>query len=222
MSKLTNRERSDYSFRQALSPIAKKACEIVARIRKEEQEQIWTPKLEEQIAAREDVVIYPGMIFTHAKDIMESTKLWRIVRRMPKGALLHSHCDAMVEFDYLFDVLLATAGMHMVAPDGALSTPAALSESRVAFRFLKTPRTGGPSVWSDAYAAGTPVPLADAADGFPGTGRAGFVAWLKSRCTLSTADAEQSHHGVSHIWSKFYACKPRKTLSPMFSFIITT
>jgi adenosine deaminase CECR1 len=84
---------SDFSFRQSLSPIAKRACEIVGRIRGEEQTHIWTPGLEEQIAQQQDVTIYPGMMFALAKDIMEKTKLWRIVRRMPKGALLHAHCD---------------------------------------------------------------------------------------------------------------------------------
>lgn len=57
--------------------------------------------------------MYPGMMFSLAKEKMEATKLWKIVRKMPKGALLHAHMDAMVDFGYLYDVLLETKGMHI-------------------------------------------------------------------------------------------------------------
>ncbi len=64
----------------------------MARIRDEERRTIWTPALEEQLAqdrdSSGDMTVFPGMMFTLAKDLMESTKLWKIIRRMPKGALL--------------------------------------------------------------------------------------------------------------------------------------
>ncbi|KAJ4344329.1 hypothetical protein N0V85_009803, partial [Neurospora sp. IMI 360204] len=86
------KQRSDHVFRQSLSPLARRACSIVSRIRLEEQQKIWTPDLEEQLARKEEnngIIIHPGMMFTLAKETMEATKLWKIVRRMPKGALLH-------------------------------------------------------------------------------------------------------------------------------------
>lgn len=82
--------RTDASFRQNLSPIARKACDIVSRIRDEEARTIWTPQLEDALARQEDrITVHPGMMFSLSKERMESTKLWKIVRRMPKGALLH-------------------------------------------------------------------------------------------------------------------------------------
>lgn len=68
---------------------------------------------------------------------MEKTKLWQIIRKMPKGALLHAHMDAMVDFDYLFDVLLSTPGMHVFC-NKSLSTPEALETAAVKFRYCKT------------------------------------------------------------------------------------
>jgi adenosine deaminase CECR1 len=56
---------------------------------------------------------------------MEQTKLWKIVRKMPKGALLHGHLDAMVDMDFLFDVLLETPGLHIWCDDSHLATPSA-------------------------------------------------------------------------------------------------
>lgn len=76
------------------------------------------------------------MMFSLAKEKMEKTKLWQIIRKMPKGALLHAHMDAMVDFDYLFNVLLEEPGMHIhcVTP---LDTEVAREGAAVKFRFYK-------------------------------------------------------------------------------------
>jgi len=107
----------------------------VDRIRDEERRTIWTSEFEDILAQKTGATIYPGMMFSLAKKRMETTKLWQIVRRMPKGALLHAHMDAMVDFDYLFDVLIETKGMHIYCMY-PLSTPTALEGAPVKFKFL--------------------------------------------------------------------------------------
>ncbi|KAI1350878.1 adenosine/AMP deaminase [Xylaria sp. FL0043] len=200
-----NKQRSDASFRQNLSPIARRACDIVQRIRDEEKNTVWTPQLEDALAQKADnITVYPGMMFSLSKARMESTKLWRIVRRMPKGALLHAHLDAMVDFDFLFGVLLETPGMHIYA-DRALSDPAALDDAVVKFRFFKTPRTEG-NIWNQSYVPQTPILLTQAADAFPESGREGFLKWLYNRATISRTEAIEQHHGVDHVWRKFFTC----------------
>jgi len=79
------------------------------------------------------------MMFSLAKDRMEKTELWKIIRKMPKGALLHAHMDAMVDFDYLFDVLLKTKGMHIYCEKG-LNTEEAREGAPIKFRFQKRDR----------------------------------------------------------------------------------
>ena len=127
----------DHAFRQSLSPLANEACEIVNRIREEEQRTTWTAEFEDCLAQETGANIYPGMMFSLAKERMETTKLWQIIRKMPKGALLHAHMDAMVDFDYLFDVLLATPGMHIHC-NKSLSNAAALETGAVKFRYRKS------------------------------------------------------------------------------------
>lgn len=83
---------TDYAFRQRLSPTAKRAAAIVGNIRHHEAETVWTKEVED-----DEGDVYPGMMFTLAKDRMEGTKLWKIAKRMPKGCLLHAHLEAMVE-----------------------------------------------------------------------------------------------------------------------------
>lgn len=196
--------RSDASFRASLSPIAKKACDIVERIRAHENETTWTPQVEESLAQSTNECIFPGMMFMLAKDRMEDTKLWKIVRNMPKGALLHAHMDAMVNFEFLINELLDTPAMHMSA-DQPLHTSTAREDAAVEFRYRAKERTDS-SIWEEKYEPNSFVLLTKVADEFPHGGRPGFISWLKSRCTLSTADIHQQHHGINAIWEKFAKC----------------
>ena len=41
-------------------------------------------------------------MFSLARERMEKTKLWKIVRKMPKGCLLHAHLDAMMQCMSIF------------------------------------------------------------------------------------------------------------------------
>lgn len=199
--------RSDASFRQSLSPIARRACAIVERIRQREARTIWTPQLEDELARTkesENITVHPGMMFSLSKDRMEQTQLWQIVRRMPKGSLLHAHIDAMVDFKFLLDALMREPGMHISA-DAPLTSPKALENATLLFRFFKQERTQD-SLWSPDYTPGTFVRITQAADAYPDGGREGFLRWMHSRCTLSRTDAVAQHHGVDEIWTKFYKC----------------
>lgn len=177
------------------------------RIRQEEQRTLWTPEYEDRLAVREGCTMHSGMMFTLAKGLMERTKLWRIVREMPKGSILHAHLDAIVELDYVFDTLLSEPGMHISAPDARLGTSEARADAVVNFRFFARDRNPSMSIWDDAsYQPGEFVPLAKAADTFPDGGREGWIRWMKSKTTISETDAVEQHHGVDHVWRKFSKC----------------
>lgn len=122
----------------------------MGRIREEEQRTVWTAEFEESLARRTGANIYPGMMFGLAKERMETTQLWQIIRKMPKGALLHAHMDAMVDFDFLFSVLLKTPGMHIYCHHG-LSTAQELEVASVKFRYFKSEKGMGspllPELW---------------------------------------------------------------------------
>lgn len=131
-----NLHRSDYAFRQSLSPLAREACDIVSRIRAEEARTTWTAAFEDHLAQETGSNIYPGMMFNLAKDRMEKTKLWQIVRKMPKGALLHAHMDALVDLDYIFGALMETSGMHIYC-EQSLGDEKGLELGNVRFKWLK-------------------------------------------------------------------------------------
>ncbi|KAM3523129.1 hypothetical protein MY4038_008326 [Beauveria bassiana] len=197
--------RADAAFRQSLSPIAKRACRVVERIRAEELQTTWTSDVEEKLASETHATVFPAMMFSMGKDRMERTKLWRVVRRMPKGSLLHAHLEAMVNFEYLIGELLSLPGVHM-ASDRPLDGPEALERGAVTFRYRAKERVQGSSVWSAEYKSNRFLLLAKMADEFPQGGRPGFVKWLASRCTLHAHDSHLHHHGVDAIWDKFQNC----------------
>ena len=200
-------QRSDYAFRQALTPLAAEACAIVSRIRAEEQRTAWTGQFEDDLAQREGIDLYPGMMFTLAKKRMEKTKSWQIVSKMPKGALLHAHFDAMIDIDWLVDQVLATQGMAMVA-DQRLSGAEARQDAFIWFQYSKKLSEDVPSIWGEDYIANQLVPVEVAADTFPNGGRKGFRTWLENRCTITQEESLNHHHGVDAVWRKFQRTFP--------------
>ncbi|KAL8945310.1 MAG: hypothetical protein Q9211_000186 [Gyalolechia sp. 1 TL-2023] len=196
-------QRSDNSFRQSLTPLAAAASTIVSRIRAEEHQTLWADDHAEDEPAPA-VNPYPGMMFSLAKGRMEQSKTYQIVRRMPKGALLHAHLDAMIDSDFLVDQVLATEGMVIHASQ-PLSSAEARKQASVTFEYSKSPDGTGSSIWSDDYTPGTLVAAVAAADSFPG-GRESFKAWIVSRSTITPQESLDHHHGVDAVWKKFSSC----------------
>ena len=200
-------QRSDYAFRQSLSPLAAEACAIVSRIRAEELRTVWTGASEDDFAEQKGVSLYPGMMFTLAKGKMKNTKLWQIVHGMPKGALLHAHFDAMLDVDWLIEQMLATEGMTMHASQ-ALPTAEAREKSEILFKHVQTSTPQKTSIWSQDYEPSDLVPVNQAAEEFPGSGIEGFKHWLKDRCTITQEESLGHYHGVHTVWKKFASCFP--------------
>lgn len=140
-----------------------------------------------------------------AKERMERSRLWKIIRRMPKGALLHCHLDAMVDLDWMIDELLATDCAYITAQQ-SLSSPDALELGTFAIRYTWKNTTAETNIWSNTYKPDTLCPVAKTADAFPDGGRAAFRTWLRSRCSITHEEALSQHHGPNDVWRKFYRC----------------
>lgn len=196
---------SDRVFRENLSPMAAEACAIVDQIRFEEQQTLWTRDYEESQSAEGD--IFPGMMFSLAKERMERSKLWTIIRRMPKGALLHCHLEAMVDLDWVLEKAFDTEGMHIYAFKG-LATAADRHKAPFFFAYAETSAASDASIWAESYPSESLVPLAVAAETFPDGGKGGFVKWVKSRCTITEAESLKHHHGINDVWRKFTSTFP--------------
>ena len=195
----------DQSFREALSPMARQACAIVSQIRFEELQTIWSGQTngDEGLSAPDE--LFPGMMFTHAKSKMEKTKLFDIVRHMPKGAILHCHFEAMLDPEWLFREALSTDNMHIMAPS-SLDTPAKRAKDIVSFDWTRERSRPEMSLWSSNYEPNALVPLKQAAADFPEGGQEGFIKWLVSRTTITPGESIEHHQGIKAVWTKFLSC----------------
>lgn len=193
-------------FRETLSPTALEACAIVDQIRFEEQQTLWTPEYEDSLVDSAGD-IYPGMMFILAKERMEKSKLWQIVRRMPKGALLHCHSVAMVDMDWLIATVCTADGMYIKAP-APLHTTEALEKTPFTFQYSKRVlHSADVLIWSESYESDALTPVKVAAEAFKG-GQEAFAKWLRSRLTVTAEESLKHHHGVNEIWRKFTSIFP--------------
>jgi adenosine deaminase CECR1 len=148
------------------------------------------------------------MMFTLAKERMEKSRLWQIIRRMPKGTLLHCHIEAMVDLDWAVEEAFKIDGMHIKA-EAPLSDAQSILKTPFVFQYSNTSRTeNSTSIWSAEYAKDTLIPLRSAADSFPNGGKEGFIKWLYSRWTITPEESLKHHLGVDEIWRKFMSCFP--------------
>jgi adenosine deaminase CECR1 len=151
------------------------------------------------------------MMFTLARDRMEKeSTVWRIIERMPKGALLHAHMDAMFDIDWLVEQVLDEKGLCLLAPE-ALKDKPTRQNGLLQIRYLEHPpdptkETVSGRIWTSDYQSMTPVPITHAAETFPDGGIEGFKEWLISRCVISEDESLYHHHGLNAIWTKFRRC----------------
>jgi adenosine deaminase CECR1 len=137
---------------------------------------------------------------------MEKSKLWQIVKKMPKGTLLHCHIEAMVDIDWALEEGFNTDGVAVVA-DGPLVDEQTRRKTGFSFMYSKKARDDA-SLWSADYAAQTPIPINVAADSFPEGGKKGFIEWIRSRVTITPSEHLSHHEGPNEVWRKFMSCFP--------------
>jgi len=154
------------------------------------------------------------MSFMLARERIEGSKLFNIIRRMPKGALLHSHLSAMVDVRWLIEMVLEEIdGMHILA-NKPLSTLEARKTENFTFLYRSSSKNlGSESIWTDKYTPGSYIPLRDAADSFPDGAREGFVNFFVDLASISLDEAVKAHVGPCAVWQRFSACfKPLDSL----------
>ena len=121
--------QTDHDFRSTLSPVAQQAEAIVGAIRQYEIENFWRKPAGIEL---EDNERFAGEMFANAKPLIPSTKLWQIVSRMPKGALLHVHSSAILQFETIFNILLDTDGIVLTSSQD-VSTELGAENATIAF-----------------------------------------------------------------------------------------
>ncbi|KAF3936867.1 hypothetical protein ABW19_dt0205601 [Dactylella cylindrospora] len=188
--------RHDYQYRQRMSPLAKEAAQVVKEIREIEKTKVWSK------AAESKEEVYPGMSFTLAKERMEKTLLWKVVKAMPKGALLHSHFDAMCDMRWMCETAIDTPGILVSVPQPLLTPEDYDTAGCPTFKFKIDPPPSEdlPPITSASYIPGTFVPLASQ---ITDSNREDFIKYFIRFTTISIDDSLRHHLGLHDIWRSF-------------------
>ena len=200
------KQRHDVLFKQTMSPMAKQAARIMASIRKRELRSVWHSEFEDTLENSHN--FHPGMMFGLARETMEGTDLWKIIEKMPKGALLHAHLDAMIDVGWLIDQALLEKGLCIQASE-PLTDKEKRQEVPLQIRYHSEEELSevkkGLSIWSASYEPHTPVPLREAQRSFPDHDLT-FKKWMVSRSTILAEQSLAHHEGLNAIWRKFQSC----------------
>ncbi|OHF03937.1 adenosine/AMP deaminase [Colletotrichum orchidophilum] len=187
MIALEKTQRQDAQFRDGLSPACKQADRIVKKIREEDIKVHWNGSNG-----------FAGEMFPLARSKISNTTLWKIVKGMPKGALLHAHLSAMLPYNTLLSAIIK-ADMLFQANE-SLGTPEGRQRATVTF-------------WPPAYAVknvditsedykGQRVNISQAIVQFP-RGESAFREFVVSKLVVPPKVATQHELGVDEIWRRF-------------------
>ncbi|KAG8801906.1 hypothetical protein FRC17_006529, partial [Serendipita sp. 399] len=194
--------RVDNKKLASLTPTESVAETIVRKIRSSEADEIWSHKNEDLEHP------FPGMAFLTAKKAIELTRLFRIVKAMPKGALLHAHLEATVDAR----VLLQQAILH---DNICIRTPGTVTVENVSSTlpdFYVMPKGAkydrSPSVTSPDYHPSFNVSTAKARSEWPESlgGPEGFDSWVIRSLTINPEESYGTHNTIIKIWNKFISC----------------
>ncbi|KAG5643235.1 hypothetical protein DXG03_001319 [Asterophora parasitica] len=177
----------------------------VRAIRAEEAATIWTQE-HENIPHP-----FPGMEFLTGREIIVKTKLFEILSRMPKGALLHCHLDATVNAQVLLKLALEQPALHVRV--AARITHSTIGAVLPEFRAL--PRNeyslNAPGITDELYQSDSWVSLANARANFDVAlgGPEGFDRWVIGSMMINPTEAYKTHNTIkkvewsARIWEKF-------------------
>ncbi|KDN33623.1 hypothetical protein RSAG8_13287, partial [Rhizoctonia solani AG-8 WAC10335] len=157
----------------------RRAVEIVGALRAKEAREIWNTDTEK--------LMYPGMEFLTAKDTILSTKLFEVVKKMPKGSLLHLHMEGMGDAKFLLQTALEYPNTHS-DPFGHHIRLASASSTTIPDLSL--------SIWSW-------VPLHKARSEFAYGGPEAFDKWVVGTMTINPKEAYVECNTSTKIWEKF-------------------
>ncbi|KAG8695154.1 hypothetical protein FRC09_009362 [Ceratobasidium sp. 395] len=173
-----------------------KAMEIVDTIRFREQQEVW----------RRDSNKEPGMPFLRAKDTIIRTELFKIIRKMPKGALLHAHLDGMCDASYLLQLALEYPRIHIRTASGLNGSSPFPTPNLLALPdTLVQQNTNNALLTSSDYIPNTWVSVQRARDGFPSElgGKDGFDQWIVNSLRINAEEAYIQYNTTTTIWAKF-------------------
>ncbi|QRV77292.1 AMP deaminase [Ceratobasidium sp. AG-Ba] len=174
-----------------------RAAHFIDTIKRRESMSIWSSETNK--------LMYPGMEFLTAKETILKTELYKIIKKMPKGGILHGHMDAMCDAAFLYKMALEHPCMHIRVP--TRFTSASTSFPLAEFKPFSSETTGqlqdAVDLTSESYTPESWVPLSTARRGFRFGGPEAFDKWIIGSMMINPREAYVEYNTSVKIWEKF-------------------
>lgn len=212
------KQRHDRVFKQTMSPMAKQAAKILSSIRRRELQEKWSTAAMGAAADASGIPdLFPGMMFHLSRERATDTEVYKVLSRMPKGALLHCHMDAMVDLEWLIEENFREKGMCLLASKPLSASNGTDGSGRTAPPSFKIryysddmlAKVGGKgmNIWSSSYQPNTPIPIREVQRTFPDNDTT-FKKWLLNKSSIDAEDSIRHHEGLNAIWQRFQSAFP--------------
>ncbi|GLB42927.1 putative adenosine [Lyophyllum shimeji] len=195
---LIDEDRALRRDRSQRTPEEARADQLIRDIRAAEASTIW--KQEHPSIPHP----FPGMEFLTGREIIVKTKLFALLSKMPKGALLHCHLDGTVNVPVLLKLALKQPALHVRVSQKL--TVSSIGSVLPEFRGLPPNEfSDAPGLTDEAYEAGRWVSLRTARETFDASlgGPEGFDKWVVGAMTINPTEAYKTHNTIKKIWQKF-------------------
>lgn len=174
-----------------------RAAAVIRDIKARETRDVWSSST--------DQLMYPGMEFLIAKETILKTELYKIIKKMPKGGILHGHMDAMCDASFLYKTALEYPNMHIRVSSPFTSASASFPVPQ--FKPLSSEATAqnasAVDLTSDSYIPESWVPLSTARREFRFGGPEAFDKWIIGSMTINPREAYVDYNTSVKIWEKF-------------------
>ncbi|KAF8077740.1 hypothetical protein FPV67DRAFT_10272 [Lyophyllum atratum] len=195
---LIDEDRSLRRDRHKHTSAEETADQLVREIRATEASTIWKQK-HESIPHP-----FPGMEFLTGREIIVKTRLFALLRKMPKGALLHCHLDATVNATVLLKLALEQPALHVRVSERVTS----LNIGSLLPQFRALPPNeffDARGLTDESYEAERWVSLQNARKNFDAGlgGPEGFDKWVIGAMMINPTEAYHTHNTITKIWQKF-------------------
>lgn len=204
-----------------LTDVESRANDVLQMVRKREEHSLWNSPVNPKT--------FPGMPLREAIGAgLRETDLWKIIQKMPKGALLHCHMDGTVEGNWLLKELVKYDDVFHVKAEGPL-TADSLYTLGVCFKAMPPQAAGSQTVdiFANDYDGAHWMPLREARKKFPlpnvynpppvgsiegvdiplgstsDDPAAAFDAWLHSLMTMTPSPGSKPMNTSPEAWERF-------------------
>ncbi|EIW74707.1 Metallo-dependent hydrolase [Coniophora puteana RWD-64-598 SS2] len=177
--------------------LEKKADEVIRRIRDVEAKTVWGVKHDGVPNA------FPGMEFLTGKQIVLKTKLFQLLSKMPKGAVLHAHFDLATNCRIILDNALKHSLIHVRVPRALDVITIEYTVPQV--QPMHRDYVSSASSINETVPDGSWISLTKARETFPSElgGKDGFDKWMIRCMSINPSEAYGTHNNNIKIWVKF-------------------